>query len=191
MPLSAVASSFVADAQPPSVARLPSPFQYEDRHPLRRRLGVRDQARPVDPGDGRSDRALAHQARATSGLKLRQPLRKLVVEGAPAVEAHAAELASEVRVKEVEFGQVQAELRVKPNLPVLGPRLGKELRAVQQALQGGEFEELDGGRFRAAGHERRRAQCVRRGDMGTVLRVSGLQPQGRVDAHVQRGRCGR
>ena len=42
---------------------------------------------------------------------------------------------------------------MKPNLPVLGPRLGKELRAVQQALQAGEFEELDGGRFRAAGHE--------------------------------------
>jgi isoleucyl-tRNA synthetase len=42
---------------------------------------------------------------------------------------------------------------VKPNLPVLGPRLGKELRAVQQALQAGEFEELGDGRFRAAGHE--------------------------------------
>jgi isoleucyl-tRNA synthetase len=48
---------------------------------------------------------------------------------------------------------VEAELRVKPNLPVLGPRLGKDLRAVQQALQAGEFEELDGGRFRVAGHE--------------------------------------
>jgi isoleucyl-tRNA synthetase len=42
---------------------------------------------------------------------------------------------------------------VKPNLPALGPRLGKELRTVQQALQAGDFEELDGGRFRAAGHE--------------------------------------
>ena len=97
--------------------------------------------------------ALAHQARATSGLKLRQPLRKLVVEGAPSVEAHAAELASEVRVKEVEFGPVEAELRVKPNLPALGPRLGKELRAVREALERGDFEVLDGGRFRAAGHE--------------------------------------
>jgi len=96
---------------------------------------------------------LAHQARATSGLKLRQPLRKLVVEGAPAVEAHAAELASEVRVKEVEFGPVEAELRVKPNLPALGPRLGKKLRAVREALERGDFEVLDGGRFRAAGHE--------------------------------------
>jgi isoleucyl-tRNA synthetase len=96
---------------------------------------------------------LAHQARATAGLKLRQPLRRLVVEGAAGALAHADELADEVRVKDVAFDAVDAELRVKPNLPVLGPRLGRELRAVQQALAAGEFEELDGGRFRAAGHE--------------------------------------
>jgi isoleucyl-tRNA synthetase len=96
---------------------------------------------------------LAHQARATSGLKLRQPLRRLIVEGARGAQAHADEIADEVRVKDVTFDRVEAELRVKPNLPVLGPRLGKELRTVQEALQAGEFEELDGGRFRAAGHE--------------------------------------
>ena len=56
-------------------------------------------------------------------------------------------------MKEVEFGHVDAELRVKPNLPVLGPRLGKELGAVRAALQAGAFEELGDGRFRAAGHE--------------------------------------
>jgi len=96
---------------------------------------------------------LAHQARASAGLSLRQPLRRLVVEGAPLAAAHAEEIAGETNVKEVEFGAVEAELRVKPNLPVLGPRLGKELRTVQQALQAGEFEQLDGGRFRVAGHE--------------------------------------
>ena len=42
---------------------------------------------------------------------------------------------------------------MKPNLPVLGPKLGKELGAVRAALAAGEFEELGGGRFRAAGHE--------------------------------------
>ena len=46
---------------------------------------------------------LAHQARATRGLKLRQPLRRLVVEGANGAKAHADEIADEVRVKEVEF----------------------------------------------------------------------------------------
>jgi isoleucyl-tRNA synthetase len=96
---------------------------------------------------------LAHQARSAAGLKLRQPLRRLVVEGASGARAHAVEIADEVRVKDVAFGNVDAELRVKPNLPVLGPRLGKELRAVQQSLQAGDFEELGGGRFRAGGHE--------------------------------------
>jgi isoleucyl-tRNA synthetase len=97
--------------------------------------------------------ALAHQARAASGVKLRQPLRLLVVEGAGGARAHADELRDEVRVKDVAFDRVDAELRVKPNLPVLGPRLGKELREVGRALQEGEFDELGDGRFRAAGHE--------------------------------------
>ena len=103
--------------------------------------------------DVRSVVTLAHQARNAAGHKLRQPLRKLVVEGAPGAARHADEIADEVNVKDVEFGSVEAELRVKPNLPSLGPRLGKELRTVQQALRAGEFEELTGGRFRAAGHE--------------------------------------
>jgi len=103
---------------------------------------------------------LAHQARATSGLKLRQPLRRLVVEGAAAARAHAAEIADEVNVKDVEFGAVEAELLVKPNLPLLGPRLGKDLRDVQQALRSGEFEQLEGGRFRAAGHDLEPAEVL-------------------------------
>ena len=45
-----------------------------------------------------------------------------------------------------------SELRVRPNLPVLGPKLGKELGAVRAALEAGDFEEVDGG-FRVAGHE--------------------------------------
>ncbi|HWL32433.1 MAG TPA: isoleucine--tRNA ligase [Gaiellaceae bacterium] len=97
---------------------------------------------------------LGHQARATSGLKLRQPLRTLVVEGAPLAGGHADELREELRVKEVEFGHVEAtELHVKPHLPVLGPKLGKELGAVRTAMAAGEFEELDGGGFRVLGHE--------------------------------------
>ena len=97
---------------------------------------------------------LGHQARAASQLKLRQPLRRLVVEGAPLAEGHADELREELRVKEVEFGHVEAtELHVKPHLPVLGPKLGKELGAVRAALAAGEFEQLDGGGFRVLGHE--------------------------------------
>ena len=96
---------------------------------------------------------LGHQARQAAGIKVQQPLRTLVVEGAPLAEPHAAEIADELRVKEVVFGPVEAELRVKPNLPVLGPKLGKELAAVRAALAAGAFEELGGGRFRAAGLE--------------------------------------
>ncbi len=42
---------------------------------------------------------------------------------------------------------------MKPNLPVLGPKLGRELAAVRSALESGDFEELADGRFRAAGHD--------------------------------------
>ena len=76
------------------------------------------------------------------------------MQGAARAGEHADTIRDELRVKELEFGEVDAtELRVKPNLPVLGPRLGKELGAVRAALAAGEFEELDGGGFRVGGHE--------------------------------------
>jgi isoleucyl-tRNA synthetase len=97
---------------------------------------------------------LGRQARAASGLKLRQPLRRLVVQGAPLSERHLDEIREELRVKDVEFGEVEAtELTVKPNLPLLGPKLGKALTAVREALAAGEFEELPDGGFHAAGHD--------------------------------------
>ena len=97
---------------------------------------------------------LGRQARATAGVKLRQPLRTLVVDGAALAQAHVDEIAEELRVKDVTFGEVDAsELRVKPNLRLLGPKLGRELSTVRAALEAGEFEELASGGFRAAGHE--------------------------------------
>jgi isoleucyl-tRNA synthetase len=97
---------------------------------------------------------LGRQARALSQLKLRQPLRRLVVAGATAqAHGHADEIADELRVKEVVFGEVEAsEVRVKPNLPVLGPKLGSRLGELRERLARGEFEELDGGRFQVDGH---------------------------------------
>ncbi|HEY2208969.1 MAG TPA: class I tRNA ligase family protein, partial [Gaiellaceae bacterium] len=96
---------------------------------------------------------LGRQARSTSGIKLRQPLRRLVVEGT-SLDGHVEEIADELRVKEVELGAVEAvQLRVKPNLPKLGPKLGRELGTVRDAFAAGEFEELPEGRFRVAGHE--------------------------------------
>ncbi|HEU5207554.1 MAG TPA: isoleucine--tRNA ligase [Gaiellaceae bacterium] len=113
-----------------------------------------DAALLAEIGELRRVVELGRQARATSGVKLRQPLRALVVEGAQLAESHADEVADELRVLEVAFGQVDAsELRVKPNLPVLGPKLGEELGAVRSALQSGDFEELPEGGIRVAGHD--------------------------------------
>ena len=120
-----------------------------------------DAALLAEIGELRRVVELGRQARATSGMKLRQPLRALVVEGAPLAESHADEVADELRVREVSFGHVEAsELRVKPNLPVLGPKLGKELGAVRSALQAGDFEELPDGGVRVAGHDLTRDEVL-------------------------------
>lgn len=96
---------------------------------------------------------LGRQARVASQLRVRQPLSRLVVEGASLSPQFVAEVTDELRVKELTFDSVNAtELRVRPNLPVLGPRLGKEVGALRKALEAGEFEALPNGGFRAAGH---------------------------------------
>jgi isoleucyl-tRNA synthetase len=117
-------------------------------------VAARDGRLLTEIADVRRVVRLAHQARSTSGLKLRQPLARLVVQGADGAAAHAAEIAEELRVDDVSFGQVDAsDLVVKPNLRVLGPKLGRELGAVRAALEAGDFEELGDGGFRAAGHD--------------------------------------
>jgi isoleucyl-tRNA synthetase len=104
---------------------------------------------------------LGRQARAGAKRRLRQPLRRLVVEGADFAVRYAEEIADELRVKEVSFTAIDAtELRVRPNLRVLGPRLGRELGQVRQALAAGDFEELGDGGFRVAGHDLRPADVV-------------------------------
>ena len=116
--------------------------------------GAADEALLGEVAELRRVVGLGHQARAASQLKLRQPLRRLVVEGAVLAEGHVDELREELRVKEVEFGHVEAtELHVKPHLPVLGPKLGKELGAVRAALAAGEFEQTGDGGFRVLGHD--------------------------------------
>jgi isoleucyl-tRNA synthetase len=117
-------------------------------------IGEADEALLAEVAEVRRVVELGRQARAQSGIKLRQPLRRLVVQGADSVSQHADEIAEELSVKRVEFGAVEAsELRVKPNLPVLGPKLGKELAELRAALEAGRFEELEGGRFRVDGRE--------------------------------------
>jgi isoleucyl-tRNA synthetase len=97
---------------------------------------------------------LGHRARDGAGHKLRQPLRSLVVEGAELAMSHADEIAEELRVKSVAFEPLAGtSVRAKPNLKLLGPRLGAELPRLREALAEGRFEQLPDGRVRAAGHE--------------------------------------
>jgi isoleucyl-tRNA synthetase len=132
---------------------------------------------------------LGRQARASSGVKLRQPLRALVVEGAPLAESHADEIADELRVAAVSFGQVEAsELRIRPNLPVLGPKLGKELGAVRALLQAGDFDVLEGGGVRVGEHELSRDEVLveRHGKEGWAVAASdGLTVA--LDLHLDDG----
>jgi len=115
---------------------------------------ARDQELLAEVAEVRRIVELGRQARGDAGIKLQQPLRRLVVQGAGVAQPHVDEIAAELRVKEVEFGDVDAtEVRVKPNLPVLGPKLGKELGAVRSALEAGEFEQLDDGGVRVNGHD--------------------------------------
>ena len=73
------------------------------------------------------------------------------------------------------FGSVDAtELVVKPNLPVLGPKLGAGLGELRRALEAGDFEKLAGG-----GVPRRRTRALadevlveRRGKEGWALASS-------------------
>jgi isoleucyl-tRNA synthetase len=121
---------------------------------------------------------LGRQARSAAGMNLRQPLRALVVEGAALAEGHVGEIGEELRVKQVSFGTVDSsELRVKPNLRLLGPRLGKELDEVRQALEAGDFEEVANGGFRAAGHDLTADEVIveRRGKEGwSVAAADGI-----------------
>jgi isoleucyl-tRNA synthetase len=117
-------------------------------------VGEPDERLLAEVAEARRIVRLGHAARKTSVPKVRQPLRRLVVEGAELEGEQVDVLKEELNVKEVEFGEVDAtELLVRPNLPVLGPKLGKDLGPVRAALQAGEFEELPGGGFRAAGQE--------------------------------------
>jgi isoleucyl-tRNA synthetase len=98
---------------------------------------------------------LGRQARAQSGLKLRQPLRRATVSGAKQAEKYRGEIKEELRVKDLRFdaGPVAGAQRLKPDLPKLGPRLGKALREVSAALEEGRVESLPGGGWRVDGHE--------------------------------------
>ncbi|MFP3881006.1 MAG: isoleucine--tRNA ligase [Actinomycetota bacterium] len=92
------------------------------------------------------------RARMEANIKLRQPLRRIIVRGADLASAHSSEIEEELRVKEVSFDQeTTVEVTVKPNFPVAGPRLGSKIKEVAAALAAGDYEDLDDGGVRVAG----------------------------------------
>jgi isoleucyl-tRNA synthetase len=116
--------------------------------------GQPDRALLAEIAEVRAVVELGHRARGAVEIKLRQPLRALVVEGAQLAAGHAEEIGEELRVKFVAFEPIAgATVRAKPNLKLLGPKLGAELPKLRQALADGRFEPLPGGGVRVDGRE--------------------------------------
>src|SRR2546428_9632859 len=99
---------------------------------------------------------LGRAARASAGVKTRTPLPKLIVvfdandrdRGALDGTSELADIVKdELNVKAIEIRDAAEGLvkeTVKPDLKVLGPKLGKELPRVRQALPAGSYERRDG-----------------------------------------------
>ena len=83
---------------------------------------------------------LGRQARSQAGIKQRQPLRAAVVYGASnGTSEHADEIAERAPRPRGRRRRAAREVRLKPNLPVLGPRLGQRLPELRRALEEGRW----------------------------------------------------
>ncbi len=112
---------------------------------------LRDEQLETDMEAVRRTVELGRAARARAKIKVRQPLQKAVVvasdEERSAIERHAEMVAAELNVKEIEFVAEQAELvsyRVKPNFRSLGPRFGKDMPRVADAIESLEATHVAG-----------------------------------------------
>ena len=87
--------------------------------------------------------SLVHSLRKKEKMKVRQPLQRILVpvlsEKFKAQVAHVAELIqTEVNIKEIEYLDDASGIlvkQIKPNLPLLGKKLGPKMRFVVAALQ--------------------------------------------------------
>jgi isoleucyl-tRNA synthetase len=84
---------------------------------------------------------LGRSARNDTRLRVRQPLKRLLVQvpaaAAEAVQRHRAQILEELNVKNLELVSGDAKLlryRLKPNLPRIGKRYGKRIPAIRTAL---------------------------------------------------------
>ena len=131
--------------------------------PGRRGLGApRRLARVADPdrallaeiAEVRAVVELGRQARSSSGLKLRQPLRRLIVAGAPRRRRRTRTRSpTSCASRRSSFGEVEAsELRVQAQPAAARARSSAPgSREIRAALAAGRFTELADGRFQVDG----------------------------------------
>ncbi len=105
---------------------------------------------------------LGRRTRMEANLKLRQPLRRVVIRGAELAASHVEEIKEELRVKDLAFDDsAEVEVTIKPDFPVAGPRLGKAMKAVAAALASGDYIENEDGSVDAAGQTLEPNELVR------------------------------
>jgi isoleucyl-tRNA synthetase len=101
--------------------------------------------------------SLGHAARKGAGLRVRQPLAAVRVAGADAAPLRRdvlALVADELNVKDVVLGADLGELvtrNVRLNPAKLGPKYGKRMRELNQAVQLGSYTVTDDGRVQVDG----------------------------------------
>ena len=102
------------------------------------------------------------RARSEANIRLRQPLSKAIVRGGDLARNHLEDIKNELRVHEVVFDEeTTIEVTLKPNFPVVGPRLGPKVKEVATALASGDFVETADGSVRVAGEELGAHEVVR------------------------------
>ncbi|MCO5227305.1 MAG: DUF5915 domain-containing protein [Thermomicrobiales bacterium] len=95
---------------------------------------------------------LGRAARSEASIKVRQPLPAILVHTPDPADAEAVvrlkdQITDELNVKDVraitELGGILS-YEVKPNLPLLGPKFGKQLGAIRQAIGGLDANDVAG-----------------------------------------------
>jgi isoleucyl-tRNA synthetase len=109
--------------------------------------------------------SLGHAARKDSKMKVRQPLRRVLVQAPQpelrlGIENWRSTILDELNVKELELLDDTGDLvtySLKANLPKLGPKFGKQIGAIRQALENA-----------SAADAKRIGEAVRRGESATI-----------------------
>ena len=102
-------------------------------------------AASVDERLGRATRlamriaSLGRAARSKYGIRVRQPLARIVVQAQPddmaLLPSIEEQVVDELNVKSLEPASGEVRYSVRPNLPLLGPRFGRDLPSVRAAIE--------------------------------------------------------